>query len=1585
VSISRATDDTGSGEPGKIPDGLAALPERVGKYRIIRRLDSGGFGSVYLAHDESLDRPVALKIANSSVLNNPGLRERFIKEGQSAARVEHKGIVRVYAADRDGPLYYIASEYLDGRTLKSELEAGHLDLERAVSIVIELAQALAHAHAAGVIHRDVKPSNVMITRASEVKLIDFGLARLGASTQTRDCAMLGTPAYMAPEQASGKNDEVGPASDQYSLGVVLYELLCGRPPFDGDSRAILYQVVHLPVPLPRDLAPAIPADLEAICLKALAKHATGRFPSCRAFAEKLKRWLDARHGVVSAVSDTSLFSRLDTMTGPAARPASITLSESPRPDDTWMASREPLETFKRLCVERAAAEDQIERERGIALAALQERTRARQKEARDRYTAARRLALLNEERQRSTRDQWIARETALAEADHAARQGKINRESDARADRRHEDYDATNTAANGIFEARQSAEKAKCQMQLERVETASAAYWELRREVEALAPRVIRLGLKPDDLRTRMPRRPASLAELQFRLARARRTLKELRALPAMNRLFVFGKSAAAQQVEPIYKKLCRDIGCARGVAKRCARTAKLALPNRMKILQERYETALRRAEAKRDSALEWIEGRRDAMLKKAQQVFKSRCARIEAEAAARFSATDEITRLDDRYRDGAARTEREAADRMAEIDARRQSERSALAERWRLGVSELQSFVARVCDRSDEINPPWEDAVWETWSLPACAPQYVRYGHAKVELDRIPQGVPTDSEMRAFAPVTTRWPALLELPDKANLVIEAPESGRAAAVRIVQAAVMRLLTSMPAGKVRLTIVDPLGVGADFGTFLHLNDHDDVLTPIRTESPQIEQSLSDLCGHAEKIIQTYLRDEYQTIDEFNALAGELAEPYRIVVIRDFPHKFTATACGKLAELVAHGPRCGIVTLITVDPSEPVPSGMTLADLSRHRPRMVWRDGRIVWDDPDFEAFEFEPESLPQPALAKRVLRTLGAGAAAARRIEVPFEFIVPPRELWWSGDCSGSLEVPLGKAGPTKAQSLSLGRNTAQHVLIVGRTGSGKSSLLHVLVTNLALNYSPDEVELYLIDFKKGVEFKMYATHQLPHASVIAIESEREFGRSVLERLDLELKERGERFRSAGVHDLKGYRQIKGLPPLPRVLLIVDEFQEFFVEDDQIARDSALLLDRLIRQGRAFGVHVLLGSQSLSGTYSLTRSTLEQMAVRIALQCGELDAHLILGEQNGAARLLSRPGEAIYNDANGLVEGNHFFQVVWLPEERREEYLAQISELAAMRGWRPPRSQVVFEGDAAAALAGNFELQALLTARDWPERSGPAVAWLGESIAIKDPTSAQFRRQAGDHLLIVGQNGERAMGVIAAAVVSLAAQYRPLGPSAARFSIIDGSPDDAPWAHSLPELCDALPHDVDRCGRGDAAIALAGLAREVEARHSAGSGDWPETFVVITNLGRFRELRRADEFDLAASRDATSPGAALEILIREGPTVGVYVLAWCDGLTSLNRVFTRALLREFGSRVVFQLGMSDSVQLLETPLASRLGEHRALFLEDEQGVLEKFRPYSVPPPEWIAWVHDRFRERGSLLDHDDRSKLSPSH
>src|SRR5206468_5446309 len=138
---------------------------------------------------------------------------------------------------------------------------------------------------------------------------------------------------------------------------------------------------------------------------------------------------------------------------------------------------------------------------------------------------------------------------------------------------------------------------------------------------------------------------------------------------------------------------------------------------------------------------------------------------------------------------------------------------------------------------------------------------------------------------------------------------------------------------------------------------------------------------------------------------------------------------------------------------------------------------------------------------------------------------------------------------------------------------------------------------------------------------------------EREFGITVLPRIDAELRARADRFRQAGVQDITGFRHAPGSPPLPRIVLLVDEFQEFFVEEDKLAQEAALLLDRLVRQGRAFGVHVHLGSQSLGGAYALARTTLGQMAVRIALQRSEADAHLILSEHNAAARLLSRPGE----------------------------------------------------------------------------------------------------------------------------------------------------------------------------------------------------------------------------------------------------------------------------------------------------------------------------------------------------------------
>jgi len=201
------------------------------------------------------------------------------------------------------------------------------------------------------------------------------------------------------------------------------------------------------------------------------------------------------------------------------------------------------------------------------------------------------------------------------------------------------------------------------------------------------------------------------------------------------------------------------------------------------------------------------------------------------------------------------------------------------------------------------------------------------------------------------------------------------------------------------------------------------------------------------------------------------------------------------------------------------------------------------------------SFRCTLDAPPPESVLTQLLDRVGKAARESKRVEVDFDTIAPSASEFWTGDSTDELAVPIGRMGATRLQILRFGRGVAQHALVAGKTGSGKSTLLHALVTNLAMWYSPDQIELYLIDFKKGVEFKTYATHMLPHARAIAVESDREFGVSVLQRLDAELAHRGELFRNSGVQDLAAYRKTPDAVVMPRTLLVIDEFQEFFSED----------------------------------------------------------------------------------------------------------------------------------------------------------------------------------------------------------------------------------------------------------------------------------------------------------------------------------------------------------------------------------------------------------------------------------------------
>jgi hypothetical protein len=759
---------------------------------------------------------------------------------------------------------------------------------------------------------------------------------------------------------------------------------------------------------------------------------------------------------------------------------------------------------------------------------------------------------------------------------------------------------------------------------------------------------------------------------------------------------------------------------------------------------------------------------------------------------------------------------------------------------------------------------------------------------------------------------------------------------------------------------------------------MHLADYDELLVTSRiwTEPPQIEQCLADITEQIELVIQKYLRNEYESIGDYNADA-EVPEPYRFVVVANFPANFTETSARRLASIAASGARCGVYTIVSVDTSQHMPSNFSLADLEKHATTLLLKDGVYTWSDPEFGKWPLTVEQPPSDEVFTQVIQRVGKAAKAAKRVEVPFDRVAPKEEEWWTGSTASEVLAPLGPAGAKKLQYMKLGKGTSQHALIAGKTGSGKSTLMHALITSLALNYSPNEIQFYLIDFKKGVEFKLYDHYKLPHARVIAIESEREFGLSVLEQLDRELKRRGDLFREFAVQDVAGFRQSGNGEPMPRILLIIDEFQEIFVEDDKIAQDASLILDRLVRQGRAFGMHVLLGSQTLGGSYSLPRATMGQMAVRIALQCNEADSSLILSEDNTAARLLTRPGEAIYNDANGMVAGNNPFQVVFLNDERRERYLGALRRLADRRTDIPALPRMVFDGNEAADPAGNAMLAELLGHGTVGGKSQtPPLAWLGDAIAIKDPTAAIFRRQGGANLLIVGQREDLGVSLLAMSIVSLAAAHDPhqgggLG-RAARFVVFEPAIAEEKPDILLANIAPSLPHETELVGRLGVGDAIQRLADEVRRRIDEQVLDGEAVYVIIRDLARFRELRR-NEADFGYSsfggEQKATPAQNLVALLKDGPPVGVHVLIWCDSLTNLQRTFERGTLKEFELRVLFQMSGSDSSQLVDSPAAVKLGPQRALFIHEETGTLEKFRPYAFPGGEWLAGVATAMRAR----------------
>ena len=315
--------------------------ENVGAYRILAKLGQGGVATVYKAYHPALDRLVAIKVLHPAFKEDPNFLERFRREARVIAKLEHPNIVPIYDFSEHYEQPYLVMKYIEGETLKSRLARSPLDLKEGLRVVEAVGHALSHAHGKGVLHRDVKPSNILMDNGSGIYLADFGLARIaaaGESTLSSDMLM-GTPQYISPEQAQGEKN-LDPRTDIYSFGVVLYEIVVGRVPFQADTPfSIIHDHIYTPLPLPTRINPQVPASVERVLLKALAKSRDDRFDNVKSMVTAFGAACEGRDPGISElpdVDDTAL-----NYSGPAL---DKTISSQTYPESSRVSGEVPAKS-----------------------------------------------------------------------------------------------------------------------------------------------------------------------------------------------------------------------------------------------------------------------------------------------------------------------------------------------------------------------------------------------------------------------------------------------------------------------------------------------------------------------------------------------------------------------------------------------------------------------------------------------------------------------------------------------------------------------------------------------------------------------------------------------------------------------------------------------------------------------------------------------------------------------------------------------------------------------------------------------------------------------------------------------------------------------------------------------------------------------------------------------------------------------------------------------------------------------------------------------------------------------------------------
>lgn len=821
------------------------------------------------------------------------------------------------------------------------------------------------------------------------------------------------------------------------------------------------------------------------------------------------------------------------------------------------------------------------------------------------------------------------------------------------------------------------------------------------------------------------------------------------------------------------------------------------------------------------------------------------------------------------------------------------------------------------------------------------------------------------------------------------NYIFKFNGEGRANVVKDACDMGMRLFMMLPPGKVNFTFIDPVTLGESFAMFTRLVDVDDrtseiINGKIWSAPSDIEDKLKIMTNHISNVTQRCLQGKYDNIFEYNKVAEQNAEAYQILMLMDYPAGLSDQSLKLLEQIVTSGPKCGVFTVIYRNESQykkvsersyplikNIEANFQVFNYSANATQIMCTNEAVKE-----QQFLWNGVKMPNDERMNEIIATLKKGIKSADKVVIGIEKVNNAESTNTTKD---GIRIPIGIHGANEVQYLTLGVGGSHHALIAGVAGSGKSSLLHTIILRTLMQYSPEELVIYLVDFKRGVEFKIYADFVLPSFKVVAIESEREFGYNILTSLEREQKIRADLFKKSHVDKIEEYRELG--KKMPRVLVIMDEFHELFSNsNDEFAKKSAIIMERIVRQGRAFGVHMILASQSYSNITGIDKAVFDQMAVRIVLKCSKADANLLL--DGGSTEIdqisIDDPGRAVYNSEAGNKEYNSHFRVAYIEPEKHRGMLQDISDSTKQFADAKQPTRILLSNieDNNYSIFNQF---VTLNANTYKT---PGRLYIGEPLSVSNSMAMDFSRSEYSNLLMIGGDTEKGRSMFAFSILSLCINYKiahQQAPEKPFIYLFNCKPLDDSYFKDTPKLlAEFLPEYIQYVGCGDTNEIQSIVSQMYDdVSNGANSIDTDKYFFVF-GYQRAEELK--SEIQLSQSEDidslfnimpSSSSSSRLSLkemfrtIVKDGAQKGVHTLIWQDSFNALYQD-DKDIMSYFSMKIAFDMSPEEYSRFVSANDVSLMSENNAIYYNRARDN-QKFRPYQSPDEDWLKNISDKLK------------------